>query len=319
MTAIDDVTGRAPGIRPGVPRTTPAPEPEPAAREIMPGGPVLARVWAQIAPLLPPPPQRRLRHPGRRPVPDRTVLSVVLYVFREDIAWHTAPAAELGCSGVTAWRRMRRWAQAESWPRIREAVLAELDGTARRRALRAFGSAQVAADCTAPGGPRLRTDRRPAPSAGRAPGPRVAATPRPHPAGHTPVPVAVFDAMPEAALVPVPLPLAARSQPPSERAARAAVGDDDAALVAAITTAVARADDAVLRPLLERLAGRADSGIVRRLGESLAVAAAVGPPRSASAFWARQREAASTSVHARCEPETTSPTPTSVNRQSSRN
>ncbi|WP_439948513.1 transposase [Streptomyces sp. BBFR109] len=192
---------------------------------------VLERVWARIAPLLPPPAQRRLTHPGRRPVPDRVVLSVVLHVLREGIPWHTARTGELGCSGVTAWRRLRRWARAETWPAIREAVLAELDGPARRRAVRAFGSARTMAhDSAAYSGP--------AASAASATSPERYAPPRPHPDG----------------------------------------GEDDDALVAAITRAVAAADDTVLAPLLKRLAGRADTRVVLRLGEALAVATTPEPP-----------------------------------------
>ncbi|WP_050790744.1 transposase [Streptomyces sp. e14] len=189
---------------------------------------VLERVWARVAPLLPPPAQRRLTHPGRRPVPDRVVLSVVLHVLREGIPWHTARTGELGCSGVTAWRRLRRWARAETWPEIREAVLAELDGPARRRAVRAFGSARTMAhDSAAYSGP-----------AASAASPERYAPPRPRPDG----------------------------------------GEDDDALVAAITRAVAAADDTVLAPLLKRLAGRADTRVVLRLGEALAVATTPEPP-----------------------------------------
>ncbi|NED38180.1 transposase, partial [Streptomyces sp. SID8499] len=189
---------------------------------------VLERVWARVAPLLPPPAQRRLTHPGRRPVPDRVVLSVVLHVLREGIPWHTARTGELGCSGVTAWRRLRRWARAETWPAIREAVLAELDGPARRRAVRAFGSARTMAHGSAAySGP-----------AASAASPERYAPPRPHPDD----------------------------------------GEDDDALVAAITRAVAAADDTVLAPLLKRLAGRADTRVVLRLGEALAVATTPEPP-----------------------------------------
>ncbi|WP_234020871.1 transposase, partial [Streptomyces sp. Tu 6176] len=109
----------------------------------------LARVWARVAPLLPPPAERRSRYPGRRPVPDRVVLSVVLHVLREGIPWHTARTGELGCSGVTAWRRLRVWARADTWPRIREAVLGELDGPARLRAVHALAAARSGADGTA--------------------------------------------------------------------------------------------------------------------------------------------------------------------------
>ncbi|WP_051115854.1 transposase [Streptomyces sp. PsTaAH-124] len=228
----------------------------------------LARVWARVAPLLPPPAERRSRYPGRRPVPDRVVLSVVLHVLREGIPWHTARTGELGCSGVTAWRRLRVWARADTWPRIREAVLGELDGPARLRAVHALAAARSGADGSA-----------------AHPGPVSSAAP-PEP------------------------------RSPSPTGTSPTGGEDDDALVAAITRAVAAADEAVLGPLLRRLAGRADTRVVLRLGEALAVASASGLPDRASR--AAHYEPASTSVHARSLPETTRPTPTSVNRQSSR-
>ncbi|KOG48024.1 transposase, partial [Streptomyces virginiae] len=32
----------------------------------------------------------------------------------------------MGCSGVTAWRRLRDWTEAGVWPRLHEALLTEL-------------------------------------------------------------------------------------------------------------------------------------------------------------------------------------------------
>ncbi|GHG13746.1 hypothetical protein GCM10017667_54680 [Streptomyces filamentosus] len=36
------------------------------------------------------------------------------------------PAERTGCSGVTAWRRLRDWTEAGVWPRLHEVLLAEL-------------------------------------------------------------------------------------------------------------------------------------------------------------------------------------------------
>ncbi|CAM5619561.1 hypothetical protein SALBM135S_01630 [Streptomyces alboniger] len=41
------------------------------------------------------------------------------------------PAETVGCSGVTAWRRLRNWTEAGVWPRLHTALLAGL----RRAAL----------------------------------------------------------------------------------------------------------------------------------------------------------------------------------------
>lgn len=241
----------------------------------------LARVWARVAPLLPPPAERRSRHPGRRPVPDRVVLSVVLHVLREDIAWHTARTGELGCSGVTAWRRLRVWARADTWPRIHEAILGELDGPARLRAVHALGAARSRADGTA-----------------AHPGPVPSAAP---PEPRSPSPTGTSSGT---------------SSTSTSSGTSSTGGEDDDALVAAITRAVAAADEAVLGPLLRRLAGRADTRVVLRLGEALAVASASG--RTDRVSRTGRYEPASTSVQARSLPETTRPTPTSVYRQSTR-
>ncbi|GAA2568827.1 hypothetical protein GCM10010398_68380 [Streptomyces fimbriatus] len=37
-----------------------------------------------------------------------------------------APAETVGCSGVTAWRRLRDWTEAGVWPRLHAALLADL-------------------------------------------------------------------------------------------------------------------------------------------------------------------------------------------------
>jgi transposase len=76
--------------------------------------------------LLPPAPERRRRHPGRLRVPDRTALAGVLFVLRTGVAWRDVPAEAVGCSGVTAWRRLRDWTEAGVWPRLHAALLAEL-------------------------------------------------------------------------------------------------------------------------------------------------------------------------------------------------
>ncbi|MFD5875866.1 IS5 family transposase [Streptomyces sp. NPDC060322] len=81
---------------------------------------------ARIAPILPPPPQRRNRHPGRRRTDDRTALAGILFVLRTGAAWRDVPRQEMGCSGVTAWRRLRDWTEAGVWLRLHAAILAEL-------------------------------------------------------------------------------------------------------------------------------------------------------------------------------------------------
>ncbi len=85
-------------------------------------------LWARVAPLLPRHPERRHRHAGRHRIADRIVLAGILNVLRTGVAWRDAPRQVVGCSGVTAWRRLRDWTEAGIWPRLHAALLAELRG-----------------------------------------------------------------------------------------------------------------------------------------------------------------------------------------------
>lgn len=42
------------------------------------------------------------------------------------MAWRNVPREVMGCSGVTAWRRLRDWTEAGVWPRLHAALLTEL-------------------------------------------------------------------------------------------------------------------------------------------------------------------------------------------------
>jgi transposase len=52
-------------------------------------------LWALIEPLLPPPKPRPYRHPGRKPKPDRAVLTGIIFILRTGLPWEYMPA-ELG-------------------------------------------------------------------------------------------------------------------------------------------------------------------------------------------------------------------------------
>ena len=83
-------------------------------------------LWAQIEPLLPPPKPRRFRHPGRKPMDRRKVLTGILFVLKSGIPWEMLPK-EMGCgSGMTCWRYLRDWQAAGVWQRIHEVLLARL-------------------------------------------------------------------------------------------------------------------------------------------------------------------------------------------------
>ena len=64
-------------------------------------------LWAMVEPLLPRP-KRRARSRGGRPrVPDRAVLTGIVFVLKSGIPW-VMLRRELGCGrGVWCWRRLR--------------------------------------------------------------------------------------------------------------------------------------------------------------------------------------------------------------------
>jgi transposase len=63
---------------------------------------------------------------GRPRVPDRAVLTGILFVLRSGLPWQMLPK-EMGCgSGSTCWRRLVRWQRAGVWKRLHAAMLAEL-------------------------------------------------------------------------------------------------------------------------------------------------------------------------------------------------
>ncbi len=87
-------------------------------------------LWDRLEPLLPRR-ERRFRHPGRKPLPDRQVLCGILYVLHTGIQWEYLPQ-DLGFgSGMTCWRRLRDWNQAGVWQRLHEVLLAELNAASR--------------------------------------------------------------------------------------------------------------------------------------------------------------------------------------------
>jgi transposase len=82
-------------------------------------------LWDRIEPLLPVVPRRR-RYPGRKRLPDRRVLTGILFVLKTGIPWEDLPS-EMGCgSGMTCWRRLRDWNDAGVWTRLHQVLLDEL-------------------------------------------------------------------------------------------------------------------------------------------------------------------------------------------------
>ena len=82
-------------------------------------------LWQVIQPLLPKPKRRRRRHPGRKPVDDRTVMAGILFVLKTGIPWADFPQ-EMGCCGMTLLNRLRRWQRAGVWGRLHRLMLDRL-------------------------------------------------------------------------------------------------------------------------------------------------------------------------------------------------
>src|SRR5215470_18269280 len=85
-------------------------------------------LWERLQPLLPPPPPRRFRFPGRKRLDYRKVLTGILFVLKTGIAWEDLPA-ELGCGcGKTCREYLKRWHEAGVWTKLHAVLLAELNG-----------------------------------------------------------------------------------------------------------------------------------------------------------------------------------------------
>jgi transposase len=88
-------------------------------------------LWERVEPLLPPPPKRRFRYPGRKPLDDRKILTGILFVLKTGISWDDLPA-ELGCGcGKTCRHYLRTWHRAGVWRELHALLLAELNGADR--------------------------------------------------------------------------------------------------------------------------------------------------------------------------------------------
>ena len=78
-------------------------------------------LWERIEPLLPPEPPKPKG--GRPRIPDRQVLTGIVFVLQTGIGWEYLPQ-EMGCgSGMTCWRRLRDWQEAGVWDRIHRLFL----------------------------------------------------------------------------------------------------------------------------------------------------------------------------------------------------
>lgn len=88
-------------------------------RELVPD-----ELWELIQPHLPVP-VRRFKHPGRKPVENRIALQGILFVLKTGLPWEDFPL-EMGCSGMTLWRRLRDWQYAGVWDQLHALLLKHL-------------------------------------------------------------------------------------------------------------------------------------------------------------------------------------------------
>ncbi len=78
-------------------------------------------LWEAVAPLLPPAPPKSCG--GRPRVPDRAALICIIFVSRQGVRWSDLPQALGYGSGVTCWRRLRRWQELGVWQAVHHTLL----------------------------------------------------------------------------------------------------------------------------------------------------------------------------------------------------
>lgn len=86
---------------------------------------VTDELWEIVEPLLPAAKPRRFRYPGRKPVDNRVALTVILHVLKSGCAWEDVPQ-ELGCCGMTAWKKLHEWQKAGVWQELHQVMLSKL-------------------------------------------------------------------------------------------------------------------------------------------------------------------------------------------------
>ena len=124
-------------------------------------------LWTLIEALLPAPKPRRKKYPGRLPVSNRAALNGILFVFKTGIRWRDLPI-ELGFgSGVTCWRRLRDWQEADVWDQLHALLLVKL----RERGQLDFSRAAVDSSSVRAVGAGQKQDR--TPLIARAPDPSI--------------------------------------------------------------------------------------------------------------------------------------------------
>src|ERR671931_2332857 len=83
--------------------------------------------WEVLEGLLPERPRQRT---GRPRVSDRAAFTAIAFVLVTGVPWRMVPK-EIGCSGVTAWRRLREWQAAGGGGGLHPELLRRLNAAGR--------------------------------------------------------------------------------------------------------------------------------------------------------------------------------------------
>jgi transposase len=84
-------------------------------------------LWELVKSLLP---SRTPQRTGQPRVSDRTALAAIVFVLVSGVPWRMVPR-QIGCSRVTAWRRLREWQRARVWERLHRELLRHLNAAGR--------------------------------------------------------------------------------------------------------------------------------------------------------------------------------------------
>jgi transposase len=81
-------------------------------------------LWLEIEPLLPPD-EAPGKFGGRPRVPNKVAMRGIFFVLLTGIRWEYLPG-EIGCCGMTCWRRLKAWQELEIWEQFHRLLLAAL-------------------------------------------------------------------------------------------------------------------------------------------------------------------------------------------------
>ena len=84
-------------------------------------------LWELVKSLLP---DRIPQRTGRPRVSDRAAFTAIVFVLRTGVPWRMVPR-QIGCSGVTAWRRLWEWQRTGVWETLHRELFRCLNAASR--------------------------------------------------------------------------------------------------------------------------------------------------------------------------------------------